>query len=163
MILIHSSRKIQQFSNAEFLLSQAILPAVLAGLYNLSRTDEGVRAIAENNIPANWAANFLEKKKLIASNISTYTYSTASDVHSSINQVATAAVEIIREHAGEKEPLTHIKNIVGNQRNNILPFLLAELHVGDLLEDDTLDDLTNKMEGPISSLMHKIESGFSGN
>ena len=32
----------------------------------------------------------------------------------------------------------------------------------DLLNDDSLDDRTNKMEGPISNLMHTIENKFSG-
>jgi hypothetical protein len=29
------------------------------------------------------------------------------------------------------------------------------------LQDETIDDRTNKMEGPISNLMHNIEKGFS--
>jgi len=34
--------------------------------------------------------------------------------------------------------------------------------MGDILNDDTLDDRTNKMEGPISNFMHSIENKFSG-
>jgi hypothetical protein len=48
-----------------------------------------------------------------------------------------------------------------NQRNNILPFLPAELQMGELLHDNTLDDRTNKMEGPVSSIMRAIGGGFS--
>jgi hypothetical protein len=34
--------------------------------------------------------------------------------------------------------------------------------MGDLLNDEALDDRTNKMEGPISNFMHKIENNLSG-
>jgi hypothetical protein len=34
--------------------------------------------------------------------------------------------------------------------------------MGDIVGDESLDDKTNKMEGPVSSLMHKIETSFSG-
>jgi hypothetical protein len=37
------------------------------------------------------------------------------------------------------------------------------MQLGRLLEDDSLDDRTNKMEGPISNFMHSIENKFSGN
>jgi hypothetical protein len=40
-------------------------------------------------------------------------------------------------------------------------YLPAALQIGVLLNDDTLDDATNKMEGPISSLMQKIGAAFS--
>ena len=33
--------------------------------------------------------------------------------------------------------------------------------MGQVLKEESLDDNTNKMEGPVSSLMHKIGSAFS--
>jgi hypothetical protein len=36
------------------------------------------------------------------------------------------------------------------------------MNFGDILHDETLDDRTNKMEGPISNFMHKIEDKLSG-
>jgi hypothetical protein len=33
--------------------------------------------------------------------------------------------------------------------------------MGDILDDTSLDDNTNKMEGPLSSLMHSVGSVFS--
>ena len=35
------------------------------------------------------------------------------------------------------------------------------MNLGDVLNDETLDDKTNKMEGPISNMMHKIENNMS--
>jgi hypothetical protein len=54
-----------------------------------------------------------------------------------------------------------VKLFFSNQRNNILLYLPAELKMGELLHNDTLDDNTNKMEGPVSSLMQSIGSAFS--
>ena len=48
------------------------------------------------------------------------------------------------------------------QRHNILLYLPAAMQMGDLLNDDTLDDRTNKMEGPISNFVHTIENKLSG-
>jgi len=36
------------------------------------------------------------------------------------------------------------------------------MNFGGLLHDETMDDRTNKMEGPISNFIHKIEDKFSG-
>ena len=34
--------------------------------------------------------------------------------------------------------------------------------MGEALEDNSLDDRTNKMEGPVSSIIHNIEKAFAG-
>ena len=57
--------------------------------------------------------------------------------------------------------LKEVKVFFSNQKNNILLYLPAALNMGDLLHDASLDDNTNKMEGPISSLMQSIGSAFS--
>lgn len=44
---------------------------------------------------------------------------------------------------------------------DILLYLLPILQMGVLLHDNTLDDKTNKMEGPISSLINSIGNAFS--
>ena len=52
-------------------------------------------------------------------------------------------------------------NFFTNQRTQILTRLPAALNMGELLQDSTIDDQTNKMEGPMSGLMHGIEKIFS--
>ena len=39
--------------------------------------------------------------------------------------------------------------------------ILSTYMYSDLLEDNTMDDRMNKMEGPVSSFMHKIETIFT--
>ena len=55
-----------------------------------------------------------------------------------------------------------MKTYVTDQRNNILVYLPAELQMSTVVNDNTLDDRTNKMEGPMSNSMHFIEKIFSG-
>ena len=47
------------------------------------------------------------------------------------------------------------------QRSNILKHLPVELNMGEYLKDPSVDDRTNKMEGPMSDMMHTIEKIFS--
>ena len=51
---------------------------------------------------------------------------------------------------------------MSGQRHNILVYLPAALQLGDLLNDNAMDDRTNKMEGPVSNFMHNIENKLSG-
>jgi hypothetical protein len=51
---------------------------------------------------------------------------------------------------------------MSDQRHHILVYLPASLQLGELLNDSGMDDQTNKMEGPISNLVHNIENKFSG-
>ena len=75
--------------------------------------------------------------------------------------VAVEAVkQVQRNEAGDQEAAV-VKKFMNDQRNNILHYLPASLQIGKLLNDTTLDDRTNKMEGPISGLMHAIEKKFS--
>ena len=70
-------------------------------------------------------------------------------------------VKLTRQQLPADAGIKEVKLFFSNQRNNILLYLPATLNMGSLLNDDTLDDNTNKMEGPISSLMHSIGNAFS--
>ena len=61
----------------------------------------------------------------------------------------------------ETKKESYLQNLMTTQRHEILRYLPTGLNLGELLNDETLEDKTNKMEGPISSLMHKIEGSFS--
>jgi hypothetical protein len=70
-------------------------------------------------------------------------------------------VKVAKENLPADTTTKEVKNFFSTQKNNILLYLLAELNMGELLNDTTLDDKTHKMEGPVSSLMHTIGSAFS--
>ena len=51
---------------------------------------------------------------------------------------------------------------MSGQRHNIWAYLPPVLQLGELLNDNAMDGQTNKMEGPISSLMLSIGNTLSG-
>lgn len=145
-------------------LAQAVIPAVLAGISQLSKSEEGIRNIALGSQPS-WASLIfgLHKEEVIG-NIAGYAMSDFQLAEQKINEVATQAVKLIRENNTDtSDNYKMMKDFIKSQRDNILPYLPTQLHIGSMMNNSTMDDSTNKMEGPVSSLMHKIEAGFGGN
>lgn len=146
----------------EHRFSQAVIPAVLTGLYKYSTTDEGAENILSGDISTDWVNTiFGNTANEVAQKIAAYSFLPVEQSKARMNDIAGEAVRIIRENVKDGGTKMDVKDFMSGQRNNILLFLPEALHMGELLNDDTLDDNTNKMEGPISSLMHKIGSAFS--
>ena len=70
-------------------------------------------------------------------------------------------VFINKENLPAKAGIKDVKVFFNDQRNHLLLYLPAALNMGELLHDPTLDDNTNKMEGPVSNLIKNIGSTFS--
>lgn len=146
----------------EHKFSQAALPAVLTGLYKYAQTDEGANEILASDGDEQWVSKiFDENKKEAIQIISSYAKQSSDDPLSKMNAIAAEAAKVIREQVGENGTIKSVKDFFINQKNDILLYLLPTLKMGDLLHDNTLDDGTNKMEGPISSLMHSLGSVFT--
>ncbi len=142
--------------------SQAAIPAVLTGMYKYAQTDEGAYEILTSDGDEQWTSKiFDENKKEAIQIISSYSKQSNDDPLTKMNAIATEAAKIVREHVGENGAIINVKDYFNNQKKNILLYLLPTLKMGDLLNDDTLDDGTNKMEGPISSLMHSLGTAFT--
>jgi hypothetical protein len=147
---------------AENKLSQAAIPAALTGMYKYVQNDEGANKILTVRSSDNWANEVFENdKKMVLEHISGYAGKNVEEVEAVINTVANEAVKLTKENLPENAGIKDVKTFFSNQRTNILLYLLPELNIGQSLHDDTLDDNTNKMEGPVSSLMQSIGSVFS--
>ena len=147
----------------EHRLSQAIAPAAVAGLYDCARSEEGLDFLTGNNSSPDWLQLFFAKNAPeVKERLSLYTDDSNEALQTHFNAVAAEAVKILRNAATGNDRRSSIRDIMGTQRDFFLPYLPAELNVGILLEDTTLDDRTNKMEGPVSSLMHKIGTIVTG-
>ena len=146
-------------------LSQGVIPAVLAGIYKLSRKEEGANSIIHlqvNNNAGLLHHIFEENEDEAVQKVAQYGEASESDVRNHMEIVATEAIRIIRKAVGENASGDKVKTYMTDQRHNVLVYLPAAMGFGDLLHDETMDDRTNKMEGPISNFMHKIENKFSG-
>ena len=142
--------------------AQAAIPSVLIALYRFLKTDEGANAILGENNSTIWVDNlFGDRKAEAVNNIASYSFYKQPNAEADMNKIANEAIKILKEKATGADQVKSIETTMTAERDGILPYLPAVLNMGKILDDETLDDKTNKMEGPISSLMHKIETGFS--
>ena len=146
-------------------LQQAVIPAVLTGMYKMTRTVDGAAQLIGGNLSTNWGdLLFGENKAMLISRIAQYAVASPAAAEGEIELAGSEAAAIIKTTAAGTKTATPEDVIIylKDQRNNILHYLPAALQLGALLQDDTLDDHTHKMDGPVSGLMHSIEKAFSG-
>ncbi len=147
----------------EHKFSQAAIPAVLTALYKYVQSDEGAEDFLRGDNSSSWVSKiFDDNKKEAVQTISAYAKQSNHDPIAKMNAIANEAVKVVKENLSADASIKEVKTFFNNQTNNILLYLPAELNMGELLHDSTLDDKTNKMEGPISSLMQTIGNAFSG-
>ena len=143
--------------------SQAAIPAILTGLFKYAQSDEGAAEILQSDNSANWIAKiFDDNKKDVILKISSYASQSPEDPIAKMNAIADEAVKVIKENLGAAASGKDVRTFLNNQKNNILLYLPAALNIGELLHEDSLDDATNKMEGPVSSLIRSVGDSFSG-
>lgn len=147
---------------AEHLFSQAAIPAISAALYKFSQADAGAEALLHPNGNENWIDFlFLDNMKEVIQKIASYSLKSMEETEIKLNTIAVVAVSLINEQITPAGTIYDLKKYLAGERSNILLYLPAALQMGEMLNDNTLDDRTNKMEGPVSSLMHAIGSRFS--
>lgn len=144
------------------LLAQSSIPAILTGLYKLSRIDEGCTVIlnAKGNNDS-IKTIFGKNEGQVVEKIAQYSCTSANQAQSHLENIADESIKILKEYVGEGGEPQKLKQFMNDQRHNILVYLPVSLTLGDILEDKTLDDQTNKMEGPVSNFMHKMENKLS--
>lgn len=144
-------------------LAQSAITAVLAGLVKFTRSDNGANYILTQDAEKKWLELIYEGKQSEAvDKVAQYSNTSVGEVEDHMQKIVREAVKLIHESAGDKGNPEKIKTYMKGQRHNILLYLPAAMQLGDLLKDDSLDDRTNKMEGPISNMMHNIENKLSG-
>ena len=143
-------------------LGQAAIPAVLTALYKFTRTDEGCDAILQDRNGIDWLHTiYQEKEEMAVEKVARYAGVSNELAASAMEKIANESIVTIKNSNGEHPTCESVKTFMDTQRHNILVHLPAAMQMGDLLNDETLDDRTNKMEGPVSGFMHKIENALS--
>ncbi len=147
---------------AEHKFSQAAIPAVLTGLYKYVQSDDGAEDFLRGDNSSSWVNKIFDTgKKEAVQTIAAYAKQSNHDPVAKMNAIANETVKVVKETLGAEASIKAVKTYFSQQKTNILLYLPAELNMGELLNDSTLDDKTNKMEGPISSLMQNIGTAFS--
>ena len=153
----------EQGSDAEQHINfgQVATTAVFAGLYKYSQSDEGASQLL-NSESNTWADKIFDTDKVAAvQKVADYSKVSYAEADSTMNAIANNAVKLVRENMGSNDDIKDVKLFLKTQRTDILLYLPPELNMGQILHDNTIDDNTNKMEGPISSLIKNIGNAFS--
>lgn len=144
------------------LLSQAAITSVLAAFYKYSREENNAEAILQSNEIMEWPDKlFGHNKSNLVVKIAAYADVSAAQAKAKLSKVIADFIQVIKEVVKDNAGKS-VRNVLTEERNNILLHLPAVLGVGKMIDDTTLDDRTNKMEGPVSGLMHAIEKTFAG-
>lgn len=143
-------------------LVQSAIVSILTGLYKFTRELDGSAQLLNTEHKANWPETvFREKAADVIHKVVEYAHADVEKVRDMMNAAGNEAVGAIHENAAQPTTAETIRDYLSSQRHDILVYLPAGLQLGPLLEDETLDDSTNKMEGPVSNFMHTIEGLFS--
>lgn len=141
--------------------SQGAIPSVLTAFYKYVHSDIGATKFLEEDLHTNWLSEiFPDNEKKVLETISSYSQQSEEESVNKMNAITRETVKVVNENLPANATIKELKLFFNSQQNIILLYLPAALNMGELLNDDTLDDSTNKMEGPISSLMHNIGTAF---
>ena len=142
---------------------QAAIPTVLLGLYRYGGTEQGAQDVLHGSRNSNWLSIFYDdKKEETIQKVASYSNVATGEASARMERIAAEAVHLVKQNLSSSDGHLQLKDYITQNRKNILVYLPADLQLGYLLDDNTLDDRTNKMEGPMSNSMHFFENLFSG-
>lgn len=163
----------EEKSSQERTLQGAAIPSALAGIYHLATAEKGAAMILDHlknhrqdieNHQTGICAEFTFGNTLpdVVSTISNYAGESDENALAVLNEAARQAYrQLSTEFDPDHTAPEDITKYMVAQRHSILAHLPAELKLGHLLGDETMDDVSNKMEGPVSNLMHNLGETFS--
>jgi hypothetical protein len=138
-------------------LPQAAIPAVLAAMIKYSDGTDGINLLTLNE-NKNWLEAFYGKKEPEAvKKVADYAGVGPDEAKRNMEDISNEAVRLLRDTIKSPDA-EKLRSYMNSQRHTILSHLPAILKIGDTLNEETFDDRTNKMEGPVSSFLHKIEN-----
>ena len=138
-------------------LPQAAIPAVLAAMIKYSDGPDGINLLTlhENR---NWLATFYGgKEKDAVRKVANYAGVSEDEAQRNMEDISNEAARLVINSVKNADA-EKLRSYMNSQRHTILSHLPAVLKMGDILNEETFDDRTNKMEGPVSSFLHKIEN-----
>lgn len=138
-------------------LPQAAIPAVLAATIKYSDGKDGINLLSENK-NENWLNVIYGGKQNDAiQKVADYAGVSTDEARKHMEKISDATVTIVKD-ALKTPDAEKLRSFMNSQRHSILSHLPASMKMGDLLNEETFDDRTNKMEGPVSGFLHRIEN-----
>lgn len=141
-------------------VESASIPVVLVGLYKNTRNAEDAGKLIQQSNSEIVNTIFKEHTEQVTEIVSNYSNVGTNEARNAMEKVVDAVKKVLHQDLKEVNGNT-VMAFFAAQRSNILKHLPVELHAGELLNDPAMDDKTNKMEGPMSGMMHTVEKIFS--
>jgi len=104
---------------------------------------------------------FGESHVVLVDRVALYSRIPDAQVKQEMEHIASEVVRVTRDNIVDLTDEDKITAFVAKQKQDVLLYLPASIKLGQILGNNNLDDRTNKMEGPISSLMHRMEKQFN--
>lgn len=145
-------------------LSQAAIPVILTGLYKYTRSEANAQNILRGNNATNttWTDEiFGDQSDSVVSQVASYAQVSNATAETALDDAAQGAMKVVNKGLGSDATAAQVSGFFKDNRSEILKHLPAALQIGYLMNDNTLDDRTNKMEGPMSGMIHTFENLFS--
>ena len=145
-------------------LSQSSLITFLAGLYKATRTKETANLINRQLNGRDLLNDIFPTIEEVVNTVAAFCNQPKNVVKEKLLEVSNGYLTYVQQQIpgdAEIQKEDYLHNYMSAQRSEILTYIPSGLKLGDLLNDKSLEDNTNKMQGPVSSLMHKIENVFS--
>jgi hypothetical protein len=142
-------------------LAQAGIPAVLIGIYSRLELNPDI-SLLDADQKSNMLENIFGKSTdAVLNRINDYSKLRDNLSGQELEHIAREAARVLREKIGADANPAAIRSFVAKNKPDALLYLPPSLELGTLLKNNNLDDRTGKMEGPVSSLMHKLEKSFN--
>jgi hypothetical protein len=152
--------KEEDFAHRYDKLAQASVPTVLAVVYKYTHMRDGGAGLLADEPAANVFAEMLGPNYTeVVGKVAAYSGFSETYTAGVLDNLAVQAVKHLREHAGGNP--VKAQSLLADHRHEIFTHLPASIELGKTLDDTTIDDRTNKMEGPVSNLLHTIENIFA--
>jgi hypothetical protein len=149
-------------SHGNTALAQAAIPSILIGLFNRLEKEPDVSWLSGNQPTGSLLEKIFGKTcREIVEHVSVYSRIPDKNVKQEMEHIASESIRVIRDHISDLTNEDKITAFVAHHKQIVLLYLPASLQLGILLGNNNLDDRTNKMEGPVSSLMHHMEKKFN--
>lgn len=143
------------------LLAQAAVPAVLVALYKYTRTTEGSEILATQLKTPPLDLTLGDLKEQTVQRVAEYAGVNPAQAENVLDEVADESIRFVWNELGSTKKADTIQSYFTSQKQSILKRLPEDLQMGELLNDNTVDDRTNKMEGPASGLAQSLSNLFS--
>ena len=143
-------------------LGQAAIPAALAILAKYAASESGLQRLSAGPVDTNWLKEILgTERHAVVRRVAEYAGADPATASRTMQEAIQLAVHqgVHLNEANEASPAQQA--FYAGLLTEALTYLPAAVPIGKAMEDNTLDDQTHKMEGPLSSLAHKIENVFS--